>query len=200
MNITLYNHWINVFGTSKLSKSTYVEVIDAHESKGRFYHTSAHIEDILVKLEKLKALRPSTIIAAFYHDYVYSSLRNDNEERSAQICVRDLQLLKVSKCISEESEKIILCTKNHSSENNLVSLFLDIDMSIIGSDNETYDKYIENVRNEYSIYPDFLYNKGRKKFLLSLLKRDSIFITSGAQDKWEKQSLVNIKKELSLLL
>ncbi len=46
-----------------------------------------------------------------------------------------------------------------------INYLLDADLSVLGKDRETYLVYTQMIRKEYSIYPDFLYKPGRKKFL-----------------------------------
>ena len=60
-------------------------------------------------------------------------------------------------------------------------------------------KFIKNIRREYKIYPDFVYNPGRIKVLQHFLKRDNLYFTKQYQDLYEKQARQNILKELELL-
>ncbi len=64
----------------------------------------------------------------------------------------------------------ILTDHNQKIKENLSKFFLqlylmDIDMSILASDEATYDKYAQAIRIEYSQYPDAIYNPGRIQVL-----------------------------------
>ena len=79
------------------------------------------------------------------------------------------------------------------------NLFTDADLSILGSDSIAYKAYVENVRREYSMYPDFLYKPGRKKVLIHFLSVESIFKTNEFATRFEAQARKNVNDELSKL-
>jgi predicted metal-dependent HD superfamily phosphohydrolase len=62
-----------------------------------------------------------------------------------------------------------------------------------------YSDYYKNVRKEYSIYPNLLYNPGRKKVLKHFLAMGKIFKTDYFYQKFEKNARLNLQKELDLL-
>jgi predicted metal-dependent HD superfamily phosphohydrolase len=76
---------------------------------------------------------------------------------------------------------------------------LDFDLSILGQDWEIYEAYIQNIRKEYKLYPDFLYNPSRRKILENFLKRKSLFFTEKYQDILEDKARVNLIREIKLL-
>lgn len=94
----------------------------------------------------------------------------------------------------------IEATKEHKlSNDNDTNLLLDIDLSILGKSTAEYRKYCDNIRKEYLMYPDFMYNKGRKKVLKSLLELDSIYKTDFFKQKYENQAKENLRQEISQL-
>ena len=76
---------------------------------------------------------------------------------------------------------------------------LDLDLSILGTDWEIYNKYTQNIRKEYKIYPDILYKPGRKKVLKHFLERDSLYFTERFKTKFEKQARNNLIQEIDML-
>jgi predicted metal-dependent HD superfamily phosphohydrolase len=94
----------------------------------------------------------------------------------------------------------ILATKSHhQSSDTDTNFFTDADLSVLGQSWEIYSTYFKNVRKEYSIYPDLLYNPGRKKVLNHFLAMDRIFKTEFFYDKFEIQAKKNLRKELEIL-
>jgi len=89
--------------------------------------------------------------------------------------------------------------RSESSDQEDTNYLLDADLSVLGKDFETYLKYTQNIRKEYSIYPDFLYKPGRKKVLKHFLELESIFKTEYFKEKYEARAKENIAKELQLL-
>jgi predicted metal-dependent HD superfamily phosphohydrolase len=65
---------------------------------------------------------------------------------------------------------------------------------------DKYREYCQQVRKEYAIYPDFLYNPGRKKALQHFLDMDVIFKTGFFRNKYEIQARKNIVQEISGLV
>lgn len=63
-----------------------------------------------------------------------------------------------------------------------------------------YLQYAENIRKEYSIYPDALYQPGRRQVLQHFLAQEHIFKTPVFRERYEKQARENISKELAMLM
>ena len=102
--------------------------------------------------------------------------------------------------IIENCKSQILATKTHQDNSDIdTNLFIDADLSILGQDIETYKVYFQNVRQEYSIYPDIIYNPGRKKILQHFLEMDRIFKTDYFFAKFENQEKLNLHYELEYI-
>lgn len=140
------------------------------------------------------------LFSVFYHDIIYKSTCKDNEEKSAEIAKSRLEKISIS---NEKTTKIynqILATKSHQrSKDSDTNFLLDADLAILGKDWKIYEQYTQQIRKEYSIYPDFLYNPGRKKVLIHFLEFDEIFKTYYFKDKYEQIARENIEREIQLL-
>lgn len=179
-------------------------VIEKHYSgKGRYYHNLSHLENMLGELEHCKneiADWDTVLFALFYHDLIYKSTAKDNEEKSAEEAVKALRKTgyqedKITKCSA-----MIIATKSHTvSSDNDTNLFTDADLSILGSSWENYYNYCQNVRKEYSVYPDLLYNPGRKKVLQHFLQMEYIFKTELFREKYEGSARENLMREIAVL-
>ena len=141
-------------------------------------------------------------LAIWYHDIVYKSSRKNNEQKSADFAEKRLKSIHFDEKRLENIKKLIVSTKKHQillKQNNDNSYLLDLDLSILGTNWNTYKKYIENIRLEYKIYPDLMYNLGRKKVLHSFLERDVLYFTKSFKEQFESQARENLKKEIELL-
>jgi predicted metal-dependent HD superfamily phosphohydrolase len=179
------------------------EIENAYSKPKRFYHTLNHLENLLAQLVLVKnniTDWDTVLFTLFYHDVIYKSSRTDNEGQSAILAEKRMKQLSISEDIIESCKNQILATKNHleqlSSDTNY---FTDADLSILDSDWDTYSIYLNQVRKEYSIYPDFMYNSGRKKVLKHFLNMDRIFKTDYFFNKLEAQAKNNLKQELQFL-
>jgi predicted metal-dependent HD superfamily phosphohydrolase len=138
------------------------------------------------------------LFAVWYHDIVYNPLKNNNEEKSASFAVSELQ--KINFPYNKSVSEMILRTKNHffhtENESPELELLLDLDLEMLGSEPEIYLINTLNIRKEYSIYPDSVFNKGRTKVLEQFLNSESIYRTKFFKDNYEKQARINISEEL----
>ena len=179
------------------------EVVKNCSSKKRHYHTLQHLDNLLAQLTDVKGeiQNWNTILfTLYYHDIVYNSLKSDNEEKSAELAEKRMKQISVSIDKIELCKNQILATKSHiKSTDSDTNYFTDADLSVLGQNWETYLLYYKNVRKEYSIYPDFVYNPGRKKVLNHFLSMDKIFKTDFFYKKFESQAKQNIQKEIELL-
>jgi predicted metal-dependent HD superfamily phosphohydrolase len=172
-----------------------------YSDKGRHYHTLAHLGHLYSELEKCRSQIKewdAVLFALFYHDIIYNVLKHDNEEKSAALAVKRLETLRVPDEVIGKCNSIILATKKHElSPDTDVNLFTDADLSVLGASAEAYSDYAQNVRKEYSIYPDLLYNPGRKKVLQHFLGMPRIFKTEYFFTQYEQQARINLAEELS---
>lgn len=190
----------------QLIAQCFQEITQRYSEKHRVYHDLSHISALLELASEweyhftdIDAVR----WAIWYHDVVYSPTDANNEEKSVQFARQHLPRLNV---VPEKLDKIctwILATKDHTLPSDVADtdgfLFLDIDLSILGASSEVYQSYSKAIRQEYSIYPDFLYKVGRKKVLKNFLQKKRIYHTDLAFNRWETPARANIKSELENL-
>ncbi|EPR73988.1 hypothetical protein ADIWIN_0948 [Winogradskyella psychrotolerans RS-3] len=204
----LKNYWqdlISDYADISLIDSLWTTIESQYTSKNRHYHNLSHIynmflqlEDFKTEIEDLDSLR----LAIWYHDIIYKSTTKDNEEQSALFAEKALKDLKHDSFNFESIKNLIISTKKHElilTKNLDNAYLLDLDLSILGTDWETYNMYTQNIRKEYIIYPDILYKPGRKKVLKHFLERDSLYFTERFQTKFETQARSNLILEIEML-
>lgn len=193
----------NYTDNDSLTNELWTEIDKNYSSKKRHYHTLQHLDSLLTQLTDVKdeIQNWNTILfTLYYHDIVYNSLKSDNEEKSAELAEKRMKQISVSIDTIELCKNQILATKSHiKSTDSDTNYFTDADLSVLGQNWETYSLYYKNVRKEYSIYPDFVYNPGRKKILIHFLSMDRIFKTDFFHNKFEIQAKQNLQKEIELL-
>ncbi len=171
----------NYTDNHSLTNELWTEIEKHYTSKKRHYHTLQHLDNLLTQLTEVKdeIQNWNTILfTLYYHDIIYNSLKSDNEEKSADLVEKRLKQISVSIDTIELCRNQILATKSHlKSTDSDTNYFIDADLSVLGQNWETYSLYYKNVRKEYSIYPDLVYNPGRKKVLKHFLSMDRIYKT-----------------------
>jgi predicted metal-dependent HD superfamily phosphohydrolase len=184
----------------QLINSLWNEIEAGYSEKGRHYHNLLHLENMFRELEAVKSnISDFTAISfsVFYHDVIYDASSKSNEEKSAAKAEKRLGELHLDKDRISLIYAQILSTKSHQrSDDEDTNYLLDADLSVLGKDFNTYLEYTQNIRKEYSIYPDFLYKPGRRKVLKHFLELESIFKTEYFKDKYEAQARENILIEL----
>ena len=188
---------------STLMQQLWIEVEHGYSNKKRHYHTLQHLENLLAQLTGVKSEIQnweSILFSLYYHDLVYNPLKSDNEEKSAERAENGMKQISVPNQTITLVKQHILATKSYLESTNCdTNYFTDADLSVLGQSWEDYSQYYKNVRNEYAIYPDFVYNPGRKKVLNHFLSMDRIFKTDWFYQRLELQAKQNLKKEMELL-
>lgn len=179
------------------------EIEEHYSTSARHYHTLTHLEHLHKELKETQSTVNEwdcMVFSLFYHDVIYDTFRQNNEEKSAAFAVKRLTALKVPTAIISRCSEQILATKKHETGYDTdTDLFTDADLAILGQSPARYDIYCQQIRKEYKLYPDFLYNSGRKKVLFHFLEMERIFKTDYFFARYEQTARENIDRELRKL-
>lgn len=171
--------------------------IESYQQNHRVYHNLEHITTLLdyfVEGQQLFSLDPVLFyLTAWFHDLVYNPLAQDNEIQSANLFQQNLPNIPQAETI----KNMIMSTKGHLPRLDSIDclFFLDCDLAILGSDEQSFRSYSQKIRNEYAVYPDALYCQRRIAFLESFLARDRLFLTEWGSQR-ERQARHNLHQEL----
>lgn len=190
------------YATPAQATTRWEEIEGCYHETNRQYHTHAHLEHVLSELlpHKSSFINWHTLVFAIaYHDAIYNPLKNNNEEKSAAFADKQLSKINVPEQERTRCMQFILATKKHESADAETNLFTDADLSILGAEPGVYQRYAQQIRKEYGMYPDFLYNPGRRKVLQHFLSMDSIYKTGPFQFKYEARAKANLTQELEML-
>lgn len=186
-----------------LGNHLWLEIFTKYSEPKRQYHTIAHLENLISELSTIQNHIKdweSILFAVFYHDIIYKATSKSNEEDSAEMARTRLSEIGYPEEKITQVVSMILATKRHESSKDTDTNFLtDADLAILGKQHQEYRQYSENVRKEYSIYPNFLYNPRRKKALQHFLNMETIFKTEYFIKTYEKEARKNIAEELNQL-
>lgn len=205
----LKNKWqqlaLNYTQNSSLIEHYWQEIETQYTLRIRHYHNLSHIYNMLKHAEVFKAKiqdYDAISFAVWYHDIIYKPTKSNNEIKSAKFASKRLKKLGVDNERIAKISSLIQSTKAHcviNDTNNDNAFLLDFDLSILGSNWETYSNYIQNIRKEYAAFPNFMYNKGRKKVLAHFLERERLYFTKSFFDSFENNARKNMTKEFKTL-
>jgi predicted metal-dependent HD superfamily phosphohydrolase len=173
----------------------------AYDEPGRRYHGTRHLEEVLARLEELRAAGTAfeelpVTLAAWFHDSVYDGER-DAEERSAAWAEDGLPGL-VDDAVVAEVARLVRLTETHRPEDTDTNgcALSDADLAILATGPERYAEYRAAVREEYAHLDDAEFRGGRTQVLRHLLEKDTIFHTAYARETWEAVARANLEAEL----
>lgn len=203
----IHEAFINSLGRFQVPKdqmiSLWKQVEEKYTNSNRYYHNLSHLNNFLVELIPLKSKFQNwevIVLAIVYHDIVYNPLKKNNEEKSADLAVKELTKIDLAHDLIKHCSNLIIATKKHESSHQEIKLFTDADLAILGKNADQYRDYTKQIRKEYSIYPDFLYYPGRKKVLMHFLNKKRIYLSNYFYDQYEIVAKDNLEKELYSIL
>lgn len=195
----LYSRYTNKYD---LINRHWEELVKLYQHPKRHYHNLTHIQHFHQQLSEYykKDIPDWVLFAMYYHDAVYNVNRKDNEEQSAILAIKILAEFSFP---AEETKKCIAAIKatqyHQSTGETDIDVFTDSDLSILGALPAVYSDYAKQIRKEYAIYPDLLYNPGRKKVIQHFLNMPCIYKTDWFYTKYEEQARKNLTVELAIL-
>ncbi|MDY6781633.1 MAG: hypothetical protein SW833_03605 [Cyanobacteriota bacterium] len=180
------------------------DLVRRYSTRDRVYHTLAHIRDVLATLEILEKETNNIVtlrFAAWFHDVIYDTRANDNEEKSAEFAELTLNKLQLSPQTTQIVKSLILQTQKHQpiDGDSDSRIFLDADLAILGTRDREYDEYAKAIRKEYDWVEQNEYMLGRKRVLESFLQRSRIYFTPRMYNALEKRARSNLTREIEVL-
>jgi predicted metal-dependent HD superfamily phosphohydrolase len=175
----------------------------AYSESHRHYHTGAHIDACLRELDSVRSLAQSDAeveVALWFHDVVYLPKAADNERRSADLAAEFLGCAGARASVCARVHSHVMATI-HSAEPDDpdTRLLVDVDLSILGQDTETYDQFERAVREEYSWVPLFLYRRKRRDVLRSFVEREFVYFCEPFRQRYELSARTNLERAIGAL-
>lgn len=204
--MNLQNEWYSLckrlrMGPEPTKYLTHVKI--AYSEPHRVYHTLEHVRDCLLLYHKTMHLTEYPIaieVAAWFHDFVYDPLADDNQKKSAERCLEWLKMGPEDLALWDEVQGLILATGHREApETNDQQIIADIDLSILGAESGIYWSYAEDVREECEAIPDERYIQRRIEMLKGLLARDTVYWNPIFVDAFGLFAEENILAELEQL-
>ncbi len=176
----------------------YRDVVAAWDEPHRAYHDLSHLEHCLGQLDAHRGLAASADeveLALWFHDAIYRPTGSDTAARSADGARSAIDGAGLPPALADRVVALILATCHDAApEDADERLIADVDLSILGSPPEVYDRYEAAVRREYRWVPSFLFRRKRREILASFLERDAIFLTEPFFERYESQARANLER------
>jgi len=201
-----WEHTLQPFGINQVAaEKVFTKLVAAYSTPGRHYHTLKHIHHVLSTIETLEIYTKDLAavqLAAWFHDVIYDTQAQDNEERSADYACELLSSLGLSASIIATVTRLILNTKHHQAavDDYNSQVLLDADLTILAANPIQYQEYTHAIRQEYNYVPETEYIAGRRRVLEGFLQRERIYFTALMFEIAEQSARINIKVEIDTKL
>lgn len=181
------------------------KILPMYSEPGRYYHTLVHLEEMLGYLERSDYNSntedyQALVLTIFFHDLVYDPKSGTNEEDSASLFEAFCSDCEIDNELKVRVVRYILATKQHSAteDDSCAQFLLDIDMAVLGKEQEAYFQYASLIRREYSFVDHDVYCAKRAAVLKGFLE-NPIFGTRVVKDDFEEQARANLLAEIKYL-
>jgi len=180
------------------------DMLAAHYGEShRHYHTGRHIVECLVEFDGASHLATQPVaveLGLWFHDAIYDTRAGDNEEQSAALAEQCLIAAGADPDLRSAVRDLVLVTKTHEGSTHPdAPLLMDIDLSILGTNEVRFFEYEEQIRREYFWVPEATFRSKRAEILEHFLSRAVIYRTSKFFETHEKQARANLRASLERL-
>lgn len=182
----------------------------AYTESHRAYHSMSHLTALLRQYDEQYAYMYDPVfvkLCIFFHDVVYRTEKkgltsHSNEKHSAELFEQFASEVKLDAKLTSLVVDTILITEQHTALRALTfdqALFLDIDLSILGSSPSEYEAYAAGVRKEYSHVEASAFAAGRTKILQSIIAHPQYLFRTAQFRRLIPAALKNIQNEIAAL-
>ena len=180
------------------------ELLAACSESHRHYHDQRHLRECLALSTRWRNLgrRPGEIaIALWFHDAIYDPQAGSNELNSAAWAARSLVRAGADSDTAQRVHDLVMATQHGVTQETApaalgssldAQLLVDIDLAILGSPPERFERYDQDVRKEYAWVPSFRYQEARAQVLHSFLDRPRLYHGEPAVALLEAQARINL--------
>ena len=185
------------------------ELMAAWAEPHRHYHDQRHLRECLALWARWygQCERAGEVaVALWFHDAIYdprAPQAGSNELNSAAWAARSLIRAGLPSETSQRVHDLVMATQHDApaalSSDADAQLLVDIDLSILGSPPERFERYDQDVRKEYAWVPGFRYRTGRAQVLQGFLDRPRLYHGDAAVALLEGQARINLAAALSRL-
>jgi len=183
----------------------------AYSSPMRRYHTLEHIGWGLKRIDdmadedrtrgaKFQSREWDLIRWAFwFHDWVSAGEPTD-EEVSGNEASRAAQAAGLGYVECATVARLVVATAHDRVPlRHDEAIICDADLSILGANEEAFDRYEQLVREEWAHVPDLLFATARAVILRRFAARPWIYMTDYGRTRWERKARANLGRSLAKL-
>jgi predicted metal-dependent HD superfamily phosphohydrolase len=181
----------------------YQELISFYSQPHRYYHNLRHIGECLAEYDLVQRLAGQPVaveLAIWFHDAIYDTHAQDNEEQSADLANRRISEAGGDRKLGKFVSALVKATKTHDPALHPdAPLLVDVDLSILGQSPERFQEYEAEIRREYEWVPEPTFTTKRAEILERFLARERIYSTDALFTKYERHARINLRNSIRKL-
>jgi predicted metal-dependent HD superfamily phosphohydrolase len=183
--------------------SAFDDLIGRYCEPHRRYHTLQHLDECFEKFAEIEAEAesPGEIeLALWFHDAIYDTRRQDNEERSAAWARSVAVGAGMPNLAADRVHMLVLATVHDavpSAQDERI--LVDVDLSILAAPPQRFDEYERQIRDEYAWVPEPSFRASRREILEGFLARPRIFGTREFFERYEARARGNLQRSITAL-
>ena len=204
--ITGRDRWLALWerlGRAVPDESLHHDLLACYSEPHRKYHTVQHLDECFERLSEVteEATHLGEVeLALWFHDAIYDTKRQDNEERSADWARSTVLAAGLPTSAAERVHALIMATRHDAVPAGTDErILVDVDLSILGAMPGRFAEYENQVREEYSWVPAIVFRSKRRAILEQFLKRPTIFSTQKFIQGYEPQARRNLEQSIRQL-
>ena len=181
------------------------ELLGRYAEPHRRYHTTQHLSDVLDRIDELAGGSEDLFLvrlAAWFHDAVYAIPPGQvsNEEASARLTIRTLGRVGLEQEDLTQVARLVRLTETHvpGTRDPEGELLCDADLAILAAEPAAYDRYVDQIREEYARVPEEEFLAGRLAVLASLADRE--LFRTGKGRRLTGAARANLEREMRTLI
>jgi len=188
-------------GVASADEALCIELQRRYGEPHRHYHTMQHLGECLAWFEREQALaeRPGEVaIALWFHDAVYDVHAHDNEARSAEWARSAMLAAGAQPEAADRVRALVMATRHDAvPEGRDAELLIDIDLSILGAEQQRFDEYERQVHAEYAFVHEAVRLPRRRAILQRFLAREAIYTTPRMHALLELRARANLARSIA---
>ncbi len=199
--------WVSLWtrlGAVGDARVVWSEIERRYREPHRAYHNFGHIGHCLAEFDTVRSLAESPVaveLAIWFHDAIYDTHANDNEEQSANFAAQFLGEAKVEpKLVAGVASLIVATTHAAPPASPDAALLVDVDLAILGQPRERYAAFEQEIRREYAWVSASDFAAGRAAILRRFLERPEIYSSDAFRDRYERIARENLRWAIERLL
>lgn len=167
-----------------------------YSAPDRYYHNLQHVAECLREFDVIRheAKQPTAVeLAIWFHDSIYDSHAHNNEEQSADLAREWLRDAQGDEQLIGLACELIMATRHVAApEDTDARLMADVDLSILGQEENRFQQYEHQIRQEYLWVPETIFAAKRAEILEGFLARERIFFTEMFFERYEATARRNL--------